>query len=122
MERKKVVVLEDNEYIVRVIAANFSDDYDCMWSTDPRKVIGDIKCGRTPDAVIISLNKMGMTAPEFLAAVRSDCGSRHLPVIVISSEKTSAVRVKMLKAGADDFVVKPFNPEELFLRVARCIG
>ena len=122
MVKKSVLVIEDSEYIARVIAANFGPDYECTLCGDPRKVLGDIRCGRRPDAIIMSLNKSGMSALEFLQELHSDRAADPVPVVVISSEKTSAVRVRLFKAGADDFVVKPFNPEELVLRVARCIG
>jgi DNA-binding response OmpR family regulator len=42
---------------------------------------------------------------------------KSIPVVIVSGEDSSEIRVKCLNTGADDFIVKPFNPAELEARV-----
>ena len=46
---------------------------------------------------------------------------RQIPVIMLSSEDSTSERIRLLESGADDYIVKPFNPMELKLRVKKLI-
>jgi DNA-binding response OmpR family regulator len=54
---------------------------------------------------------------EFLSQVKASGYFRSIPVMMLSGVDSSAERVKCLKAGALDFMIKPFNPEELILKI-----
>ena len=117
---KKVLVIEDNQYIAKVITTNFQEEFKCETSSDPEIALGKLISGQDhPDAIIINLNMKGMSGEKFLEEIRKNPHTEKLPIVMISSEKASSIRVKMFRKGVDDFVVKPFNPEELLVRVER---
>lgn len=70
---------------------------------------------RKPSAVILDLMLPGMTGEELLEKIKMI--DRNIPVIVASAKEDVRTRVEMLRAGADDYVVKPFDTEELLARL-----
>lgn len=70
---------------------------------------------RKPSAVILDLMLPGMTGEELLEKIKVI--DRNIPVIVASAKEDVRTRVEMLRAGADDYVVKPFDTEELLARL-----
>jgi DNA-binding response OmpR family regulator len=70
-----------------------------------------------PDCIITDLSMPGMDGFEVIRRARGDRSLARIPVIVLSSKDSSADRIQCLKLGADDYVVKPFNAEELEARL-----
>jgi DNA-binding response OmpR family regulator len=70
---------------------------------------------RAADLVILDLMLPGMQGETVLEALR-DAGD--VPVLITSAKRTDAERIAGLRAGADDYLAKPFNPNELTARVA----
>lgn len=70
------------------------------------------------DAIILDLMLPGKSGEEIISVLKS---SQDIPVIAISAKDKDQASIEMLKLGADDFLAKPFNIEELFLRVEKNI-
>lgn len=66
------------------------------------------------DLILLDLMLPGMDGEQLISAVRGD---RATPIIVISAKPGTAARVTALRLGADDFVPKPFDSEEILARV-----
>ena len=67
-----------------------------------------------PDVVVLDLGLPDMDGIEVCRLIRED---RPVPIIVLSARESEADKVRALDAGADDYVTKPFGPEELLARV-----
>ena len=67
-----------------------------------------------PDLVLLDLMLPGMNGIEVCALIREESG---VPIIMLTAKSDTADVVKGLESGADDYVVKPFNPKELVARV-----
>ncbi|MER3445204.1 Phosphate regulon transcriptional regulatory protein PhoB [Calidithermus terrae] len=72
------------------------------------------------DAVILDINLPGGNGLELLRHLREELGSRTA-VLILSALKQEDVIVRGLKLGANDFLTKPFSPQELILRLERCL-
>lgn len=66
-----------------------------------------------PDLIISDIEMRGMDGFEFLRQVRLRGYTKHTPVIMLSGKSESKERVKCYQLGAQDYLIKPFNPEEL---------
>jgi len=66
-----------------------------------------------PDLIISDIEMRGMDGFEFLKQVRLRGYTKHTPVIMLSGKSESKERVKCYQLGAQDYLIKPFNPEEL---------
>jgi two-component system phosphate regulon response regulator PhoB len=70
-----------------------------------------------PDLIVLDLMLPGISGYEVLKELRRRSQSRDVGVIVLTAKKDEADRVRGLELGADDYLVKPFSPQELVLRV-----
>lgn len=70
---------------------------------------------RVPEAVILDLMLPGMNGEDVLHSIKD--GHPHVRVIVSSARDDVQTRVSLLRAGADDYIVKPFDTEELLARL-----
>ncbi|MEA3317513.1 MAG: response regulator, partial [Bacteroidota bacterium] len=73
--------------------------------------------GNMPNLIVVDIEMPNMNGYEFLKLVKASGFFKEIPVIMLSGVDSSDERVKCLKLGAKDFIVKPFNPEELELKV-----
>jgi DNA-binding response OmpR family regulator len=74
-----------------------------------------------PDAVITELVLANGSGLELITHIRANVDLLRMPVVVYTSLRSPADRLKALHAGADDVLAKPANPEELILRVERAL-
>ena len=72
---------------------------------------------RQPDVVLTDVMMPELDGFELLEALRSDPATRSLPVILLSARAGEEARIEGMRAGADDYVVKPFAARELLVRV-----
>ena len=62
-----------------------------------------------------------MTGEEFLAYIKKNELFKSIPVVILSSEDNSINRIRLLENGAEDFILKPFNPMELKVRLKKIL-
>ncbi|GFO53294.1 hypothetical protein GMSM_03010 [Geomonas sp. Red276] len=71
-----------------------------------------------PDLILLDVNLPGMNGYDICRRLKGDTRTREIPVIFLTSCDTGEEKVKGFEAGADDYLVKPFYPEELVARVS----
>lgn len=70
-----------------------------------------------PDVIILDLMLPGMSGLEVCRALRSDALTAGLPIVMVTARAEEAERIAGLDMGADDYIAKPFSPNELVARV-----
>jgi PAS domain S-box-containing protein len=112
----RILVVEDDAKMRRVLELLLSGHWTVETAADARAAL-TIARERPPDLVLTDLRLPGMDGFDFLRQLRTEAGTRTLPVIVISGLTEEADRLKALEAGANDYLIKPFSERELMLRV-----
>lgn len=109
----KVLVVDDEAQIRRFLRAGFElHDYDVLEAENG--VIGlRLATTEKPDLIILDLNLPDLEGSEVLERIRS---WSNVPIIMLSIEADEHEKVRLLKLGADDYVVKPFGISELLAR------
>ena len=74
-------------------------------------------CERVPDLILTDVMMPGLDGLELLAALRDDVRTHAIPVVLLSARAGEEARVEGMRAGADDYLVKPFAARELVARV-----
>ena len=69
-----------------------------------------------PDCVLLDLMLPGMTGEAVLDQIRQK-QKKEMPVLILSAKVSVQDKVKLLRLGADDYITKPFDPEEVIARV-----
>ena len=62
-----------------------------------------------------------MRGDEFLRKMKNHDLFKYIPIVMLSSEDSTSERVKLLSEGAEDYIVKPFNPLELKIRIKKIL-
>ena len=73
------------------------------------------------DIIISDIRMPEMRGDGFLEWIKSNQLFKHIPVIMLSSEDSTTERIRLLQEGAEDYIVKPFNPMELKVRIKKII-
>jgi two-component system phosphate regulon response regulator PhoB len=71
-----------------------------------------------PALVVLDLMLPGLSGYDVLARMRADEGTRDVAVLMLTARREEEDRIRGLSLGADDYLTKPFSPQELVLRVA----
>jgi DNA-binding response OmpR family regulator len=120
--KKKILVIDDDLSIRTLLLSFLSKTYDVTAKVDGMEAMVWLQDGNMPDLIVCDAEMPKMNGMEFVQNVKSSGFFKELPVIMLSSLDTSAERIKYLKAGANDFIVKPFNPEELDVKIEIGLG
>lgn len=112
-----VLAIDDINSTLAIIEYTLNKKYKVIKMGNGKEAIDWLQQGNLPDLIICDLHMPEMEGVEFIKHVRASGFFQDIPLIILSSNEMSSVRIKCLKAGADDFMMKPFNPEELEARV-----
>ncbi|MBO0821437.1 MAG: response regulator [Nocardiopsaceae bacterium] len=112
--RPRVLVVEDEPALLRALRINLrARGYEASTAVTGRGALAEAG-HRPPDAVIIDLGLPDLDGVEVIRGLR---GWSRAPVIVLTGRTGSGDKITALDAGADDYVTKPFNMEELLARL-----
>lgn len=119
--KKSILILDDKKTIANVIAIYHSDEYDITYFENPILGIKWLQEGNIPDLIITDIYMPEMSGEDFILFLKQNEFFSSIPVIVLSGEESSEMRIRLLEEGAEDFILKPFNPLELKVRVKKAI-
>lgn len=113
----KILIVEDDLYMQLILKEFLSTQYKTEIFVNGMDALASIQNGNLPDLIISDLNTAKITGLELLAQLQASDFFKTIPVIIVSGEDSSEKRITCLNSGADDYIVKPFNPAELEARV-----
>ncbi len=117
LERKTVVAAEDDPMYSDLIAAFLRNtEYELVACSDGKTCVEEV-CKRIPRLVLLDIMMPGMSGLEALARIKADQRTSHVPVIMLTGKGEASVVRQACKAGADDFLVKPYQKAELLRRM-----
>ncbi|MBP3251658.1 MAG: response regulator [Prevotella sp.] len=116
----RLLVIEDNCDIAAYIGSQFSGRYAVSYAENGK--VGLEKAQeQVPDLIITDLMMPGMDGLEVCRQVRGNEITDHIPIIVVTAKVTEEERIKGLEAGADAYLAKPFNTDEMRTRVEKLL-
>jgi diguanylate cyclase (GGDEF)-like protein len=99
-----------------VLELSLSEQYTILCAPNGKDGLEMVRT-KNPDLIITDYNMPVMIGPEFVRQLRKDILLRHLPVIMLTGKGETKDMVLGIDAGADDYLVKPFDPETLLARI-----
>jgi DNA-binding response OmpR family regulator len=110
---KKTILVVDDELSICLLLENFlSQDYTVVSIHNGEEALGWLE-GNLPDLIISDIQMSKMDGYQFLQKVRERGFTKHTPFIMLSAKSESKERIKCYQLGAQDYLTKPFNPQEL---------
>jgi DNA-binding response OmpR family regulator len=117
MVQEKILIIEDDKHISKLITYNLEKaGYSCSAAVSGEgglKLLHKEAC----DLLLLDIMLPGMDGFEICRTLKQHDKLRHLPVVILTARGEETDRIVGLELGADDYIVKPFSPRELILRI-----
>ncbi|GAB4170415.1 MAG: hypothetical protein Kow00108_04480 [Calditrichia bacterium] len=119
-DKKMILIAEDTDSIRKMVKQLLikKGGYDVIEAENGQKAL-DMINKHKPDLVILDIMMPELNGYEVLKAIRSSLATLTLPVMMLTALSNTKNELKGIELGADDYIVKPFNPEILLARVSR---
>jgi DNA-binding response OmpR family regulator len=118
---KTILVCDDDPLLVDLVQYRLaSRGYTVVVARDGGEALQRISEG-IPDAIVLDAMMPVMDGLELLRRIREDSATAQTPVIMLTARKQENDIVSALELGANDYMVKPFIPEELVARLTRLL-
>ncbi len=118
--RHMLLVVEDNEDVVRYLMTLFDSDYDVIVAVNGEE--GVMKALEyVPDIILSDIMMPVMDGIRMLEIIKNDLRTSHIPVVMLTAKADVSSRLEGLDRGADAYIAKPFNREELKIQLRSLI-
>jgi two-component system KDP operon response regulator KdpE len=115
MAKHLILVVDDDVPILRFVRAKLqADGYSVMTAGSGQETLATLEQERS-NLVVLDLMMPGMDGFETMRRIREDS---NVPIILLTARSSASDKIQGLDLGADDYVTKPFNPDELSSRIA----
>lgn len=116
-DHKKLLLIDDDPNLILLVKDYLEfRGYEVVTAGNGREALG-VLGSLVPDMIICDVMMPEMDGYDFVEQVRQDPGKSWIPILFLSAKGQSQDRVKGLTTGADVYMVKPFEPEELVAQV-----
>jgi diguanylate cyclase (GGDEF)-like protein len=117
----RILIVDDEEDIRDVLRIILEGEgYEVVEATNGEEGLKMIN-SRAPDLVLLDYKMPKMTGLEVCAKIKKDLLLRHLPVLMVTGKGEINDKIDGIDSGADDYIVKPFEPKELLARIRMVI-
>jgi DNA-binding response OmpR family regulator len=113
----QIIIIEDDKYMQLILTEFLNKTYEIRTFNNVLDGLTYLHNGNMPDLIVSDLNTPGINGLELIGQLKASNFFKSIPIIIISGDDSSDKRIKCLDAGAEDYIVKPFNPAELEARV-----
>jgi two-component system phosphate regulon response regulator PhoB len=115
---ERILVVDDEPDIVALVAYHLAKaGYRVATAANGHDALAAARRER-PALLVLDLMLPGMSGFDVLTELRADAATRDVAVLLLTARKEEPDRIQGLSLGADDYLTKPFSPQELVLRVA----
>jgi two-component system phosphate regulon response regulator PhoB len=116
-EAVRILIVDDEPDIVALVVFHLAKAGFCVLTASNGRDALESAKQNPPAIVVLDLMLPGMSGFDVLESLRADDSTRNVGVLMLTARREEADRVRGLTLGADDYLTKPFSPQELVLRV-----
>ncbi len=118
MIRQKILIIEDDPHILKLIQYNFEKaGFECRVAGGAQQAFEELERQKVHLIVLDIMLPGGMDGFELCKEIKKKLAWAAIPVLMLTARAEEIDRVLGLELGADDYMVKPFSPRELILRI-----
>jgi len=119
-EKLLMLIVEDNADVRNYIKGNLKEDYRILEAVNGEDGLHQA-INHIPDLIISDVMMPKMDGFEMCDKIKNDERTSHIPVIMLTAKATSQDKIDGYKTGADDYIMKPFEPDELKARIKNLV-
>jgi len=118
----KVLVVDDDASVQRLLQYTLKQEgYEVVLGADGNEAVR-LWESEKPSLILLDVTLQGLDGYEVATRIRAGETSGHTPIIMLTADRDVQQRVRALRAGADDYLIKPFHPAELLARMKSLIA
>lgn len=117
---KKILIADDDESMTKLLSVVLKKDYEVVITYSVNDAKRELDSNEF-EAIILDLNMPKESGFILLDHIRKSMKKEWLPIMVLSGKEKSEDRIQSFQNGVDDYLIKPFNPVELRLRLDRLV-
>lgn len=122
MAATKVLVVDDDPNIQRVLLSTLrGEGYEVLQATDGATGVA-MAASELPDLILMDVAMPRLDGYAATQQIRSSDEYGHVPILMLIAETDAEQRIRGLRAGADDYIAKPFHPRELTARITALLA
>ena len=119
---KKILIVDDEINVIKVIASRLkANNYDVVTASDGTYAVKRA-LEEKPDLIILDIKMPAGGGISVFENLRRLDSVMMTPVIFITAHPTEEIKKQVLEMGAEDFVAKPFDPDDLLAKVRKALG
>jgi putative nucleotidyltransferase with HDIG domain len=111
-----ILCIDDNPEVLKLMKMLLADEFDLELVTSAEQGLAFLRA-KSPDLVLCDVMMPGMDGHAFSRAVKNDEALKHIPIILVTARTGAEMLAEGIKAGADDYISKPFDSTELKARI-----
>lgn len=116
MKREVIITVDDDPDILDVLDLTLSEFYDVFQANNGEEGLALVQ-QKFPNLIVCDYMMPVMNGREFVKHLKKDVLLQHIPVIMLTGKGEVQDRIGGIEAGVDDYMVKPFIPDELLARI-----
>ncbi|MBP7273874.1 MAG: response regulator [Saprospiraceae bacterium] len=118
--KKQVLIIEDSISLRTLMAHMLGKKYNVTAKSNGLEALAWIESGNQPDAIVLDINMPKLNGVEFIKNIKCSGIHNHIPMVVVSGSVDTSEEQDLKSLGIDNFLYKPFRPEELLEQVELC--
>ena len=120
--KKTLLVIDDEPAIQLILEHFFSHEYKVILMANGSDAMAWLRQGHGVDVIVADYEMPVMNGLDFVRELRASAAHEHTPLLMLSGTDETSKKILCLRQGADDYMIKPFNPEELEIRIKKIMG
>jgi DNA-binding response OmpR family regulator len=116
--KKRVLAVDDSVANLEIIEEILDDQYDLKTAATGEEAL-EIAVEFQPDVVLLDIMMSGMNGYEVCQQIRANPALRHTRIIMVSAKAMTSERIEGYEAGANVYIAKPFDGDELLAKIRR---
>jgi DNA-binding response OmpR family regulator len=121
MEKKKILVIDDEQDIVETIRFRMQQEgYACICANDGVEGLNKAR-SESPNLILLDIMLPKMNGHKLARLLKYDEKYQHIPIIMISAKTQETDRITGIETGADVYVTKPFDMDQLLVMIKQHI-
>ena len=115
--KKKIIIADDNANIRLLLSEFLKSEFEVQTFDNGVTMLKYLEKGQKTDLIIMDVQMPHLNGWDIIQNLKVSQFHQNIPVLILSGIEKTQEKIKFLEAGAEDYMVKPFSPEELKVRI-----
>ncbi len=122
-EKKIVMIVDDEPDIVKIVKISMNlANIECIECFNGEECLEKLEKGEIPDLILLDIMMPGISGYEVCKKIKENKAWEKIKVVMLTAKGQKGDAEEGLKVGADDYIIKPFDPYELIEMVKEILG